>query len=169
MLRSLIWSAGGPAVLGGDTNVRGPQVPGYGNCGGHVLDHVFARGITCAGPAVTLTRHDAALDANLSDHRPVLADLAPCCVENEVALAIDTDLVGPLEVDSDLVRVPSWSDHEVKQAKHMQETFAQIIETMGGKVNSRPEADGAKAIAPGGNAKPGTSNGPFSVLAYQPK
>ena len=69
------WSAGGPAVLGGDTNVRGPQVPGYGNCGGHVLDHVFARGITCAGPAVTLTRHDAALDANLSDHRPVLAEV----------------------------------------------------------------------------------------------
>jgi endonuclease/exonuclease/phosphatase (EEP) superfamily protein YafD len=70
------WSAGGPAILGGDTNVREPQVSGYADCGGHVLDHVFARGIACAGPAVTLPRHDAALDANLSDHRPVLATLA---------------------------------------------------------------------------------------------
>ena len=29
-----------------------------------------------------------------------------------------------------------WSDHEVKQAKHMQETFGQIVEGMGGKVTS---------------------------------
>lgn len=71
------WSAGGPAVLGGDTNVRAPQVPGYTDCGGHVLDHVFARGLEPAGPAVTLPRHDAALDANLSDHRPVLAQVGP--------------------------------------------------------------------------------------------
>ena len=69
------WSAGGPAVLGGDTNVREPQVPRYTDCGGHVLDHVFARGIECAGPATTLPRHDAGLDANLSDHRPVVAEL----------------------------------------------------------------------------------------------
>ena len=27
-----------------------------------------------------------------------------------------------------------WSDYEIKQAKHMQETFRQIIEGMGGKV-----------------------------------
>lgn len=69
------WSAGGPAVLGGDTNVRQPRVPGYIDCGGHVLDHVFARGIEPAAPATTLARHDAGLDANLSDHRPVVAEL----------------------------------------------------------------------------------------------
>jgi choline dehydrogenase-like flavoprotein len=43
-----------------------------------------------------------------------------------------------------------WSEHETRQAKHMQETFAQIIESMGGRVTGRVEADGAKAIEPGG-------------------
>lgn len=28
----------------------------------------------------------------------------------------------------------NWSDHEIKQAKHMKETFAQIIDAMGGVV-----------------------------------
>ncbi len=70
------WSAGDPAILGGDTNVRGPQVPGYTDCGGHVLDHVFARDLAPAAPAATLPRHVVDLGANLSDHRPVLATLA---------------------------------------------------------------------------------------------
>jgi choline dehydrogenase-like flavoprotein len=39
-----------------------------------------------------------------------------------------------------------WSEHEIKQARHMRETFAQIIETMGGKVlglrNPEREAEG---------------------------
>ena len=69
------WSLGGPAVLGGDTNVREPAVPGYTDCGGHVLDHVFARGIAPDGPAATLARHDAGIGANLSDHRPVIVAL----------------------------------------------------------------------------------------------
>jgi choline dehydrogenase-like flavoprotein len=43
-----------------------------------------------------------------------------------------------------------WSDHETRQAKHMQETFAALIEAMGGKVRSKPAADGAGAIEPGG-------------------
>lgn len=40
-----------------------------------------------------------------------------------------------------------WADHEIKQAAHMQKTFAGIIEEMGGTVTSRtfPE-DGSKAI-----------------------
>ena len=44
-----------------------------------------------------------------------------------------------------------WSVHEEKQAAHMQKTFAQIIEAMGGKVMGKPELDGRKAIAPGGS------------------
>jgi choline dehydrogenase-like flavoprotein len=32
----------------------------------------------------------------------------------------------------------AWSDYEVNQARHMQQTFAQIIETMGGKVVGTP-------------------------------
>jgi choline dehydrogenase-like flavoprotein len=31
-----------------------------------------------------------------------------------------------------------WSDYEVNQARHMQRTFTQIIETMGGKVVGTP-------------------------------
>ena len=42
-----------------------------------------------------------------------------------------------------------WSEHEERQAAHMQKTFAEIIEAMGGKPG-RPELDGKKAISPGG-------------------
>ncbi|HTL17764.1 MAG TPA: GMC family oxidoreductase [Patescibacteria group bacterium] len=44
-----------------------------------------------------------------------------------------------------------WSAHEEKQAAHMQKTFAEIIEAMGGKVLGKPQLDGKKAIAPGGS------------------
>jgi len=44
-----------------------------------------------------------------------------------------------------------WSDHETRQAAHMQKTFAEIIEAMGGRVRGHVETDGAKAIAPGGS------------------
>lgn len=43
-----------------------------------------------------------------------------------------------------------WSEHETRQAAHMQQTFARIIEEMGGKVRGEVQTDGAKAIAPGG-------------------
>jgi hypothetical protein len=38
-----------------------------------------------------------------------------------------------------------WSDHETKQAAHMEATFAMVIEAIGGKAR-KPEADGSKAI-----------------------
>jgi choline dehydrogenase-like flavoprotein len=44
-----------------------------------------------------------------------------------------------------------WSDHEEKQAAHMQRTLADIIQAMGGKVLGKPQLDGKKAIAPGGS------------------
>jgi choline dehydrogenase-like flavoprotein len=43
-----------------------------------------------------------------------------------------------------------WSEHETRQAAHMQKTFVSIIEAMGGRVLSKVESDGRKAIAPGG-------------------
>jgi choline dehydrogenase-like flavoprotein len=43
-----------------------------------------------------------------------------------------------------------WSEHETRQAAHMQKTFAQIIEAMGGRVLTKVQEDGSKAIAPGG-------------------
>jgi len=44
-----------------------------------------------------------------------------------------------------------WSEHETRQAAHMQKTFADLIEAMGGRLETPPETDGAKAIAPGGS------------------
>ncbi|MGE0440257.1 MAG: GMC family oxidoreductase [Gemmatimonadales bacterium] len=43
-----------------------------------------------------------------------------------------------------------WSSHELNQAAHMVKTFAQIIESMGGKVGGKVETDGSKVIAKGG-------------------
>jgi choline dehydrogenase-like flavoprotein len=43
-----------------------------------------------------------------------------------------------------------WSQHELRQAAHMQRTFADIIDAMGGRVQGVVETEGAKAIAPGG-------------------
>jgi choline dehydrogenase-like flavoprotein len=40
-----------------------------------------------------------------------------------------------------------WSEHELNQARHMQRTFAGIIEAMGGRVTSTVQDDGADAIA----------------------
>jgi choline dehydrogenase-like flavoprotein len=40
-----------------------------------------------------------------------------------------------------------WSRHELNQARHMQRTFAEIIEAMGGNVTSTVHDDGADAIA----------------------
>jgi choline dehydrogenase-like flavoprotein len=43
-----------------------------------------------------------------------------------------------------------WSQHEIRQAAHMQRTFADWIEAMGGTNPKQPNADGTKAIAQGG-------------------
>lgn len=44
-----------------------------------------------------------------------------------------------------------WSEHETRQAAHMQKTFGEIIAAMGGRVNGGVVTDGAKAIAAGGS------------------
>jgi choline dehydrogenase-like flavoprotein len=46
-----------------------------------------------------------------------------------------------------------WSDHELRQVMHAQQTFAQLIEAMGGKVRRAPAENPLKAIRPGGNVK----------------
>ena len=40
-----------------------------------------------------------------------------------------------------------WSEHELNQTRHMQHTFAGIVEAMGGRVLSTVRDDGADAIA----------------------
>ena len=44
-----------------------------------------------------------------------------------------------------------WSEHERRQAAHMQKTFVDIISAMGGRTREQAQSDGAKAIAPGGS------------------
>ncbi len=43
-----------------------------------------------------------------------------------------------------------WSEHETRQAKHMQETAVAIIEAMGGTTSARPKENGRDAIITGG-------------------
>jgi len=43
-----------------------------------------------------------------------------------------------------------WSDHEIRQVKHMTETFASLIEAMGGTVRRRPGPQNDYGIATGG-------------------
>lgn len=44
-----------------------------------------------------------------------------------------------------------WSEHELRQAAHMQKTFADIIDAMGGRTRGPAQTDGAKAISLGGS------------------
>jgi choline dehydrogenase-like flavoprotein len=46
-----------------------------------------------------------------------------------------------------------WSDHELRQVTHMRQTFASLIEAMGGKASEDPNSDPLKSIRPGGNVK----------------
>jgi endonuclease/exonuclease/phosphatase family metal-dependent hydrolase len=66
---ALRWSGGGPAILGGDLNVRAPRATGFDVAGGHGVDHVLVHELQGVGRA-------RALDAGgLSDHRPVLVQV----------------------------------------------------------------------------------------------
>lgn len=59
-----------------------------------------------------------------------------------------------------------WSEHETRQAAHMQKTFAELIESMGGRVSDPPEADGAKAISAGGSIIHEIGG---AIMGYDPK
>jgi endonuclease/exonuclease/phosphatase family metal-dependent hydrolase len=64
------WSAGAPALLGGDMNIAAPQVPGWSDLGGHGIDRLLARGPwTVTAPAVTLDTQ------GLSDHAAVAVEV----------------------------------------------------------------------------------------------
>jgi endonuclease/exonuclease/phosphatase family metal-dependent hydrolase len=67
----LDWAAGASLVLGGDFNLRAPELEldGLVHAGGHDVDHVFAVGLQSAGEAELLERGE------LSDHAPVLVTL----------------------------------------------------------------------------------------------
>jgi endonuclease/exonuclease/phosphatase family metal-dependent hydrolase len=63
----LRWAGSSPVVLGGDFNVREPELPGLTLAGAHGVDQVFVGGgLVGAGAAVVVDR------GGLSDHAPVL-------------------------------------------------------------------------------------------------
>ena len=63
---TLAWAGGGPALLGGDFNVRALGAPGFEWLGGHGVDHVLGHRLRAAGPPVIPGR------GGLSDHAPVI-------------------------------------------------------------------------------------------------
>jgi len=68
----LRWAgSGAPCVIGADCNTRTPRFPGFEHRGGHVIDHVFARGLEADAPPELPGR------GALSDHVPVLVALRP--------------------------------------------------------------------------------------------
>jgi len=60
-----------PAILGGDMNTHRASAPGFVHAAGHGVDHILVRDLEVVAPGRTLDR------ATLSDHCPVLAEVAP--------------------------------------------------------------------------------------------
>jgi endonuclease/exonuclease/phosphatase family metal-dependent hydrolase len=73
------WAHGAPLVLGGDLNLRAPDVPGSGivHVGERDVDHLFARGLRAEGGAEVLGRvlRLAEGEVELSDHPPLRVSL----------------------------------------------------------------------------------------------
>jgi endonuclease/exonuclease/phosphatase family metal-dependent hydrolase len=69
------WAGGAPVVVGGDFNVRHPQLAGFVLAGSSKVDHIFARGLEPAGQAEVIKR------GHLSDHAPLVVTLRPACGE----------------------------------------------------------------------------------------
>jgi endonuclease/exonuclease/phosphatase family metal-dependent hydrolase len=61
----------GPGILGGDMNTHRPVFPGFDLAASHDVDHILVRDLEVAAPGRTLDR------GTLSDHVPVLAEVAP--------------------------------------------------------------------------------------------
>jgi len=68
---TLAWAGAGPALLGGDFNVRRPAAAGLESLGGHGVDHVLGHRLRAAGAAVVPDR------GPLSDHAPVIVAVVP--------------------------------------------------------------------------------------------
>jgi endonuclease/exonuclease/phosphatase family metal-dependent hydrolase len=64
---TLAWAGGGPALLGGDFNVRAPAAAGFTPLAGHGVDHVLGHRLRAAAPPAIPER------GRLSDHAPVIA------------------------------------------------------------------------------------------------
>jgi endonuclease/exonuclease/phosphatase family metal-dependent hydrolase len=65
------WAGDGPALLGGDFNVKDPVVAGLRDAGGHGIDRLLVRGFEPVGRELPDGR-------GLSDHKPVLLEVRRC-------------------------------------------------------------------------------------------
>ena len=63
---TLKWAGGGPALLGGDFNVRRPTAAGFEHLGGHGVDHVLGHRLAATGAPALQER------GPLSDHAPII-------------------------------------------------------------------------------------------------
>ena len=66
---TLGWAGGGPALLGGDFNVRAPAAAGFERLAGHGVDHVLGHRLRAAG-GVALPDRGA-----LSDHAALIVEV----------------------------------------------------------------------------------------------
>jgi endonuclease/exonuclease/phosphatase (EEP) superfamily protein YafD len=64
---ALGWAGDAPVILGGDLNIRDPELPGFTRAAAHDVDFLWARGLTVKGGAAVPGR------GALSDHSPVVA------------------------------------------------------------------------------------------------
>jgi endonuclease/exonuclease/phosphatase (EEP) superfamily protein YafD len=67
---ALAWAGARPLIVGGDFNLRRPDMPWFHHAAGNWVDHVFARGWTPEGKA------EVPDPRPLSDHRPIAVTLA---------------------------------------------------------------------------------------------
>jgi endonuclease/exonuclease/phosphatase family metal-dependent hydrolase len=67
----LAWDGGGPALLGGDFNVREPGAPGFGTKGGPRVAPNLGHGLRATTPAEIPDR------GQLSDHAPAIVTVLP--------------------------------------------------------------------------------------------
>jgi endonuclease/exonuclease/phosphatase family metal-dependent hydrolase len=78
-VEALRWSAGAPLVLGGDLNLRSPEVPEHEflHVAGRDVDHLFARGFAAPRDAELLDREvvSGGVRLELSDHVPLAVAL----------------------------------------------------------------------------------------------
>ena len=108
----------------------GRHMPGAGSLGG-IQNYT---GVDASGASISFGGYGKKLKA---DYRRVYGSTVSFAGRGEMVPNKDTYLeLDPHVVDKWGIPVPrfhfKWSDHEIKQAKHMQETFRAIIHEMGG-------------------------------------
>ena len=121
----------------------------------------LAPGITRPGQTGVVSRllraFDSAQVTGVASTNPVNHDEMRITDERARFMVVNEDCYCEIDPDRvDRYGVPvlkfhwKWADHELNQALHMQRTFAEIVEEMGGKVLSTIQTDGARAISQGG-------------------